>query len=641
MVPPGTTVLDAARRLGVDLDSVCGGRGICGRCQVEQGSAPGIAGGPEALSEPGPTERDYRGRRPLVDGRRLGCAAVICNDVVIDVPADSQVHSPVVRKRAEVDDFPIDPIIRLFYVVVTAPSLADASSDLARVASALEADWGLADVAFDPHAMAPLHQALLEGDWTVTVAVHGGDTVIAAWPGFRDRAFGLAFDIGSTTVAAHLCDLSTGKVLGSSGAMNPQIRFGEDLMSRVSHVMMHPEAVPAMSEAVRNAMGRLAILLSEEAGVDPAEILDVTVVGNPIMHHLLLGIDPTPLGSAPFAPVVDTSLTLRADRLGLPINPGARLFVLPLVAGHVGADTVGAILSEGPHRHDAVQLLVDVGTNAEIVLGNRRRLFAASSPTGPAFEGAQISSGQRATTGAVERVRVDRDTLEPRIRVIGSDSWSDEDGFESSLASVGITGICGSGIIEAIAELFLAGVISSDGTIVARDHPRVIADGRTFAYVLWDEPRLVVTQNDVRAVQLAKAALFAGIRLLMDRAEAEDVDQVRLAGAFGSHIDPRYAMVLGLVPDCDLERVSGAGNAAGSGAIMALLSAAARTEADEVAATITKVETAVEPAFQDHFVAAMGLPHTTRPFPRLAQVVDLPLPDERRRRRRHSSGESA
>lgn len=635
VVPPDTTVLDAARRLGVDLDSVCGGRGICGRCQIEQGSAPGIAYEPGALSDPGPTEIDYRGRRPLVEGRRLGCAAVIQGDVVVDVPPDSQVHSQVVRKRPEVDDFPIDPVVRLYYVVVQPPSLLDAASDLRRVAWALEADWELDDLTFAPSVIEPLHEALRDGQWAATVAVHDDSTVIAAWPGFHDRAYGVAFDVGSTTVAGHLCDLATGKVLASSGVMNPQIRFGEDLMSRVSHVMMHPEGAAAMTDGVRTAMNRLVGVLCDEAGVAREEILDVTVVGNPIMHHLLLGIDPTPLGSAPFAPIVDDSLDFPASHIDLDLHPGARLFVLPLVAGHVGADTVGAILSEGPHRHDELQLVVDVGTNAEIVLGNRSRLYAASSPTGPAFEGAQISGGQRATTGAIERVRIDRDTLEPRLQAIGSDLWSDDDGFAASLPS-GITGICGSGIIEAVAELFLAGVISSDGTLTERDHPRVVADGRTFAYRLWDEPELVLTQNDVRSIQLAKAALFAGIRLLMDRAGVDEVEQIRLAGAFGSHIDPRYAMVLGLIPDCDLDRVSGAGNAAGSGAIIALLSAASRAEAEEVAGTISKVETAVEPAFQEHFVAAMGIPHTTRPFPRLAAVVDLPqtgLGGKRRRRR--------
>lgn len=635
VVPAGTTVLEAARRLGVDLDSVCGGRGICGRCQVTRGSAPGFGNETDALSAPGPTEIDYRGRRPLAPGHRLGCAVTVEGDVVIDVPVESQIHRQVVRKRPELASFPIDPLIRLHYVAVQPPSLADARSDVERVISALEADWDLADIEFDVTALATVHDCLVAGEWAVTAAVHDAQRVLAVWPGFHDTLLGLAFDVGSTTIAGHLLDLATGDVLASAGKMNPQIRFGEDLMSRVSHVMMEPEGAAAMTEVVRNALDELAGELVAEAGVARGDILDVAVVGNPIMHHLLLGLDPTPLGGAPFAPVVGSSLDLAASAVDLELNPAAGLYVLPLVAGHVGADTMGAVLSEGPHRRDAMQLLVDVGTNAEIVLGNRHRLWAASSPTGPAFEGAQISSGQRATPGAIERVRIDPVTLEPRIRVIGSEIWSDQDGFDASVAGHGITGICGSGIIEAVAELFLAGVIASDGTI--RSGPdRIVAEGRTHSFLLWEDPRLLVTQGDVRAIQLAKAALYAGARLLMDQAGIDSVDEIRLAGAFGSHIDPKYAMTLGLIPDCDLSRVSAAGNAAGSGAIIALLSAASRHEVEEVARNIEKVETATEPRFQEHFVNAMAIPHARDPYPQLSTAVKLPdrAPPVRRVRRR-------
>lgn len=390
-----------------------------------------------------------------------------------------------------------------------------------------------------------------------------------------------------------------------------------------------------MTEAVREALDDLTGELVREAGAERPDVVDVAVVGNPIMHHLLLGLDPTPLGTAPFAPAVSSGLDLAAAEIGLAISPGARLTVLPLVAGHVGADTMGAVVSEGPHRRDDIQLLVDVGTNAEIVLGNRRRLWAASSPTGPAFEGAQISAGQRATPGAIERVRIDPLSGVARIRVIGSDLWSDEEGFAAAIAGHGITGICGSGIIEAVAGLFLAGIVAADGTIRSGSE-RVVTEGRTASYVLWKDPRLLITQSDVRAIQLAKAALYAGARLLMDQAGIDHVDEIRLAGAFGSHIDPKYAMVLGLIPDCDLSRVSAAGNAAGSGAIMALLSAAARREAEEVARMIEKVETATEPRFQEHFVAAMAFPHSRHRFPRLSAAVELPEPPvtEGRPRRR-------
>ncbi|MFN8186152.1 MAG: ASKHA domain-containing protein [Gaiellales bacterium] len=624
----GTTVLDAARRLGVDLDSVCGGRGLCGRCAIEVAEGEhgkhGITSAAGHLSPAGDAERGYAAERGLPAHRRLGCHARIEGDVVLDVPPESQVHRQVVRKEADARPIELDPVVRLHTVEVEQPELAHPSSDLRRLREALAREWGLEGLDVDSTVLGSLQGALRRADWIVTVAVHDGTTITGVWPGVHERAFGIAFDIGSTTVAGHLCDLASGDVVASAGAMNPQIRFGEDLMSRVSYVMMNPGSLRELTRAVRGCLAKLTAELAKEAGIDREAILEVTVVGNPIMHHLVLGIDPTELGGAPFAPAVDEGLRLRASELGLPVHPGARLYVLPCIAGHVGADTAGVILSEGPHLLEEVNLIVDVGTNAEIVLGNRDRLLAASSPTGPAFEGAQISCGQRAAPGAIERVRIDPATLEPRYRVIGGGVWSDEPGF----AGTRVTGVCGSGIIEAIAELHLTGILATDGTIdgtLAERSPRIVPDGRTFAYVLHDgEPRLTITQNDVRQIQLAKAALHAGCRLLMDRYGLERVERIRLAGAFGSHIDPVHALVLGLVPDCEPGRVTSAGNAAGTGARIALLNGAARREIEEVVRRVEKVETAVEPRFQEHFVDAMAVPHGTEPYERLGAVIALP-----------------
>jgi uncharacterized 2Fe-2S/4Fe-4S cluster protein (DUF4445 family) len=620
--------------LGVDLDSVCGGRGICGRCQVTIGSRPGIEARANRLSQPGPTETDYQGRRPLGADHRLGCAARVLEDVVIDIPPESQVHRQVIRKRAGVAALPVDPVVRLHYVEVAEPDLASPTGDLERLIEALEREWGLPGLLVDPPVLPDLQTALRRGDWTVTVAVRHQRDLIGIWPGFRDLALGAAFDVGSTTLAGHLCDLTTGEVLATAGRMNPQIGFGEDLMSRVSYVMMNDDGARRLTGVVREALDSLLGELVTEAGMEREDVLELTLVGNPIMHHLALGLDPRELGTAPFALVTTSALDTPARDLGLRAHPGARVYSLPCIAGHVGADACGAVLSEGPHRGDALQLLVDVGTNAELVLGNRDRLLAASSPTGPAFEGAQISSGQRAAPGAIERVRVDRSTLEPRFSVIGEEAWSHEPGFDPS----SVTGICGSGIIEAIAELYLAGVIDGDGVIrePSGGSESVVPAGRTFSYVLCAEPRVEVTQNDVRAVQLAKAALHAGARLLMDHYGVDRVDEIRLAGAFGSHIDPKYAMVLGMIPDCDLTRVSAAGNAAGVGAMMALLSGEARTEIEDLARRIEKVETAVEPRFQEHFVAALAIPHKSDPYPQLSRVVEMPPrpePGQRRRRR--------
>ncbi|MFM8777071.1 MAG: ASKHA domain-containing protein, partial [Actinomycetota bacterium] len=380
-------------------------------------------------------------------------------------------------------------------------------------------------------------------------------------------------------------------------------------------------------------------------------VLEISIVGNPIMHHIVLGIDPTPLGMAPFVLATNESVSGWATELGLKL-PNSRFYVGPCIAGHVGADTAAAILAEGPHRSKDMQLLVDIGTNADIVLGNIESQFAASSPTGPAFEGAQISAGQRATAGAIEHVRIDRKTLEPRVKVIGSNLWSNEPGFLESLGDTHVTGICGSGIIEVIAEMYLSGIIDADGVVrgeLAAKSSRIVGDERTFSYLFYEhgETKLFVTQNDVRAIQLAKAALRAGIDLLVEHAGMPKVEDIRLAGAFGAHIDPVYAMVLGLVPDCPVSGVRSVGNAAGAGAVHALLSRKLRHEMEDAVRKVTKIETATEPRFQQLFVEAMAFPHKTAATPNLAKVIDLPLREQnadvgsgsaRSGRRRRSTG---
>ena len=651
--PVGTPVLTAARQLGVDLDSVCGGRAICGRCQVTHAVGDfakfQIESAAANLSEPSPAETRYADKRGLKAGRRLGCNARLLGDCVIDIPAESQVHKQIVRKRAEVRQIDVRPVTKLHYVDVREPDMHEPSGDLRRLEEALRGQWpdAVADrpLIIDPTVLPGLQTALRKGKWSVTVALREGHEITAVWPGFKERIVGLAVDIGSTTIAGHLCDLATGEVLASSGAMNPQIRFGEDLMSRVSYVMMNPGGDREMTAVVRDAVTMIAGQTVREAGLEASDILEVVVVGNPVMHHLFLGLDPVELGGAPFALALDTAITLPARDLDLAVHAGARVYVLPCIAGHVGADTAGVILAEGPHRQDALTLVVDVGTNAEIVLGDGKRVLACSSPTGPAFEGAQISSGQRAAPGAIERVRIDPETLEPRFKVIGSDLWSDEDGFAAETRKTGITGICGSGIIEVLAEMFLAGILTTDGIVdgtLATKSERVVPDGRTFAYKLADG--VTITQGDVRAIQLAKAALYAGFRLLMDERGVDRVERVILAGAFGSHIDTKHAMILGMLPDCDLSKVWSAGNAAGTGARIALLDREARAEIERVVRDVEKIETAVEPKFQEHFVAAMAIPHKTDRYETLRAAVPMPEPTEastapadgggRRRRRR-------
>jgi uncharacterized 2Fe-2S/4Fe-4S cluster protein (DUF4445 family) len=634
--PVGTPVLQAARSLGVDIDSVCGGRGLCGRCQVlvaeGEFAKHGVSSSNASLSPFSEPEKRFSRRVPLAEGRRLSCSARVEADVVIDVPASSQVHRQVVRKEADAHVIELNPVVRLHYVQVKQPDMHDPSGDLRRLFEALEAEWGLTGLTCDLSVIQTLQPTLRSGSWAVTVAVHAAKQVIGVWPGLHELVYGLAVDVGSTTIAAHLCDLASGEVVASAGVMNPQIRFGEDLMSRVSYSMMNPGGAALMTAAVREALCGLAVDVARQAGISHEDILEATLVGNPIMHHLMLGIDPVELGGAPFALAVDHSLTLRANVIDFKLNRNARIYVLPCIAGHVGADAAGMVLAERPDLGEAMTLLVDVGTNAEIVLGNSGRLVACSSPTGPAFEGAQISCGQRAAPGAIERVRIDRETLEPRFKVIGSDLWSDEAGFDEATASTGITGVCGSGIIEVIAEMYLAGIINQDGVLdgrLAARSARIVENGRTFAYLLHQGAvEMKITQNDVRAIQLAKAALYAGIALLMERLGIDHVDRIRLAGAFGSHIDVKYAIILGMVPDCDLTQVRSAGNAAGTGARIALLDAKSRDVIEGLVRRIEKVETAIEPRFQQLFVEAMAIPHKTATYTHLRKVVELPPPKE-------------
>lgn len=634
--PVGTPLLQAARSLGVDIDSVCGGRGLCGRCQVlvaeGEFAKHGVTSSNASLSAFSEPEKRFSQRVPLAEGRRLSCSARVESDVVIDVPASSQVHRQVVRKEADARDIELNPVVRLHYVQVKEPDMHDPSGDLRRLFEALEAEWSLKELTCDLSVLQTLQPTLRAGAWQVTVAVHAGKQIIGVWPGLRELAYGLAVDIGSTTIAAHLCVLTSGEVVASAGVMNPQIRFGEDLMSRVSYSMMNPGGAAQMTTAVREALCGLAADVARQAGISHEDILEATLVGNPIMHHLVLGIDPVELGGAPFALATDHSLTLRANVIDFKLNRNARIYVLPCIAGHVGADAAGMVLSERPDLADEMTLLVDVGTNAEIVLGNRHRLLACSSPTGPAFEGAQISCGQRAAPGAIERVRINRETLEPRFKVIGSDLWSDEPGFNEATAGIGITGVCGSGIIEVIAEMYLAGIINQDGVLdgrMAANSARIVPNGRTFAYLLHQGAvEMKITQTDVRAIQLAKAALYAGVALLMERLGIAQVDRIRLAGAFGSHIDVKYATILGMIPDCDLTQVRSAGNAAGTGARIALLDATSRNIIEDLVRRIEKVETAIEPRFQHHFVEAMAIPHKTADYRNLRKVVELPAPKE-------------
>lgn len=649
MVAHGTTLLDAARQLGVDLDSVCGGRGICGKCACE----PGYGDYPKHqlhtaenhLSPASEREKRYREKRGLAENLRLGCSTKLMGDMVIDVPSQSQRHRQVIRKDATDIDIALNTSVRLYYVVVPPADLHNPSGDFQRLKMALSAEWGISGVGCELENMRQVQKALVEGENCVTVAlwrdpgswISGTNfescaelQLIGVWPRFVERIYGAAVDLGSTTMSLHLCDLTSGAVVASSGMMNPQIRYGEDLMSRVSYAMMNENGAELMTKAVREGLCDLFSQAVEEAGIDLSLIMDIILVGNPVMHHLLLGFDPVPLGGTPFALATNEGLNFKAKHIDLHLNPNCRCYVLPCIAGHVGADAVAMILAEKPYEQTDLTLLIDVGTNAEIILGTKDRLLACSSPTGPALEGAQISCGQRAAPGAIERIRIDRQTFEPRYSVIGCDLWSDEAGFEEAVAEIGgVTGICGSGIIEVIGEMRLSGLLRRDGIIDGRlteRTPRLVEDGRTFSYIVRESPlELRITQADIRAIQLAKAALYAGVKLLHDHFGADKkIARIRLAGAFGSHIDTTYAMLLGLYPDTPIAQVSSARNAAGTGARIALLNVESRVKIHEVVRGVEKIETAIEPAFQEHFITAMSVPHARDDFPNLWQELERP-----------------
>ncbi|MBT3206357.1 MAG: DUF4445 domain-containing protein [Gammaproteobacteria bacterium] len=638
-VAVGTTILQAAQRLAVDLESVCGGQGKCRRCQVlpQQGEflKHGIVSASSHLSELTETEHHHIHKNWLEQGKRLACNARILGDLVIDIPERSQQHKQHIAKEVTAYDIQVQPALRLYTVRLPEPDMQSPLSDKRRLQHELKTKFDLPILDCELSQLRLLQKALEKSYREITVAVYQYQQIIALWPGEKKVVYGLAIDLGSTTIAAQLCNLDTGEIVATADMMNPQIRYGEDLMSRVSYIMMNEGSEAELSRVVREAINQLASRAAKSAGIPEGEILDITIVANPIMHHILLGLDPTPLGSAPFTLVTDQMVIIPAQEIDIHLHIETRICILPCIAGHIGADTAGVILSERPDLAEENTLLVDIGTNAEIVLGNQQRLLAASSPTGPAFEGAQISSGQRAAPGAIERVRIDKETLEPRFRVIGCDVWSDQDNFIDKSAKVNISGICGSGIIEVIAEMYLTGIINQDGVIApvsGKNSHLIFKQGRTWCYLLYsaDKP-IVITQNDVRAIQLAKAALHAGIRLLMNHLGIQKVDRIGLAGAFGSHIDVKYAMILGLIPDCNLDKVGSVGNAAGTGARIALLNFPSRLEISEILPAVEKIETAIEKKFQDYFIEAMTIPHKTEIYSELSNQVSLPAVEEKKR----------
>ncbi len=625
-IEDGTTIADASRQLGVELESICGGQATCGKCKVriEEGffHRHGIDSSVEHLSPIEEREKKFFEKHSELEGYRLSCVTTIHGDVVIFVPEESRKGKQVVRKAATEREIEVNPAVRQYYVELVPATLEDALGDWERLQAALEYEYGLSGLEIDYRAVRSLQDTVRKGDWKITVSVWMGKEVIALEPGLVEESYGLAVDIGTTTVAGYLCELSSGKLLATDSMMNPQVTFGEDVMSRISYAISQEDGLKRMNDAIIGGLNRLAGQVAAQAGVKRRDIVDMTMVGNTAMHHIFMNICPEHIGKAPFAPALHASIDIKARDLGLKIEEGAYVHVLPIEAGFVGADNVGVLIAEEPYNCDDMTLIIDIGTNGELVLGNKEKLISSSCATGPAFEGAHIKLGIRAAPGAIERVQIDAETKEPRYKVIGNEQWSDE------AEGLGARGICGSGIIDVVAQMFRTEVISRNGRLnFELDSARMRTSEEGLEYVLaWaDETAIghdiVVNQSDIRAVQLAKGAMYAGAKLMMHRLGIETLDRVILAGAFGSYIDKTQAMIMGLFPDCDPESVHAVGNAAGDGARIALLNVGKRKKASEIARQVEYVELTVEEDFEKQFAQAMYFPHMKDDFPHLEGLI--------------------
>lgn len=631
-ITDGTNLLDAARHLGVDIESICGGKGTCGKCKVriEDGyfEKDAIESRMSHLSTLTEVERKFIKHE---DGpnMRLACAADVHGDIKIFVPEKSRAGKQIVRKAAKELTIMLSPAVNKYFIELKQPTLHDlAIGDLERIRETLKAQYGLENLSIDYLVLCELQDIVRKGNWNITVSVWMGKEIIKIEPGFVETSYGIAVDVGTTTVVGYLCDLNTGRVVNTESMMNPQVTYGEDVMSRITYAMMNMDGLEKMQKAIIEGLNEIIEKITADLRVNGKDnghaIMDMTIVFNTAMHHIFLGFNPVYIGRSPFIPAAQHSLDIKARDMGIKINPASYVHVLPIEAGFVGADNVGVLIAEEPYKIDEKVLIIDIGTNGELLLGNKERVCSTSCATGPAFEGAQIKFGMRAAPGAIEKIRINPETREPEYKVIGKMDW------HTHLEKVDAKGICGSGIIDAAAEMYKAGIIDGTGRFnTSLDIPRIRIDseGKPEYVLAWaDETSIgtdiTVTQGDVRALQLAKGALYAGAKLMMQRMGIVRVDKVILAGAFGSYIDKESALTLGMFPDCDINNVYAVGNAAGDGARMALLNTGKRVEAEKYARWVEFVEIAVEPNFQKEFMQAMHIPNMKDKFPNLKAMLE-------------------
>ena len=626
-IEAGKSILEAARTLGVGIEATCGGARVCGKCRVivEEGNFDklSVKSAADHLSPVGEAEKKFLTAEELARGYRLACNAILSCALVVTVPDERPSAKQVILEKGRARQIELRPAVKNVTVALASATLSDFRDDARRLLDALEKETGLRGLTVDFPVLRDLPQILRQNDWQATATIWQEKEVIRVAPGERKTSLGVAIDVGTTTLAAFLCDLTTGAVLAKASRMNPQIGYGEDVLARISYAASEPDGREKLQAAIIEAVNALTADMTEKAGFAAEDVDEMVLVYNTAMHHLALGLDPRYVGRAPFAPAVREPLDVKARDLGVKINPSGNVHSLPVEAGFVGADNVAVLLAEEPYNGDKVKLIIDIGTNGEIDLGNKERLLSTSCATGPALEGAQIAFGMRAAPGAIERVKIDPLTYEPNYKVIGQDEWYPlPDDWNPTAPKVGAQGICGSGVIDAIAAMYKAGVISKAGRIDTKlDTSRVRrGDSGKLEYVLaWAKETaigkdVVITQADIRAVQLAKAALYVGAQYLMERLGVDHVDEVILAGAFGSYIDKESAMAIGMFPDCDISRVHAVGNAAGDGARIALLDAEKRREAAKVARSVEFIETAAEPDFQKKFMDAIAIPHAKDKF---------------------------
>lgn len=615
-VRKGTSLLDAVRQTGIKIESLCGGRGICGKCKVV------IEEGAENLSELTSAEKSKLSGEEISQGYRLACCSLVNGDLTVRVPEESRGGTQRVLIEGVETFFEIDPVVEKIFLKLPKPSLQDRRSDFERLRDCLKEEYGLGEIGMVYSVMKQLPSILRKSNWETTVTIWGKKKIIRVEP--REtlaRNYGIALDIGTTTVVGYLVELNTGKLLEASSILNPQVKYGEDVITRITFAIQDPDGLKKLNESIIRGVNGIVRDVCSKAHVRSEEISELTVVGNTVMHHIFLGLCPRYLGMSPFTPVIQNSVDIEARNLGIDINPVANVHILPVIAGFVGADNVGVILATQINESSKPVLVIDVGTNGEIALGNRDGITVCSCAAGPAFEGAHIKFGMRATEGAIEKVKIDPSNLGVKYSTIGDAK---------------ARGLCGSGIVDAVAELLKAGVILRNGRInpkIEDPHLRTTKEGAEFILAMGNETatggEITITQKDIRELQLAKAAIHASASILMRRHDVgiRELDSLLLAGAFGSHIDKWSAKVIGLYPDMPLDRVKTVGNAAGAGAKQALVSSKKRRDAERIAKNVHYLELTVAPEFKDEFISAMYFPHSDiNRFPSMRKLYEkLPM----------------